>query len=455
MKRLSLVSSAAVLCSVLVLAGCGDKKKGDAGKADRARATGFAGVDLPDDLKLKTLWDLKIKKGAISRAWVKDGFAMIAASNPNIFYLLRKQDGMNIWNCEFKKPIMMKYVPGVSKDAVMVMSDERIVRIHRDWGKIICLLDAKVPISAQPVLSTWVETTQGTPVIYAPSYGDGRLWAIKIRKMMRSVQNPVPGEDPIEFPYYAASRGWSRGTPRGGGHILAPVTKVGGFIYVCTTDGYVMAIKDSTGRPIWRIQTQGVLEKGICIHKDLLFFGSSDFKLYCHNRLSRDKLWELPTGSPVVTRPMASADGKLVVCMSEGQGALGVDVKTGKRLWTSKTTREVLGIGGAAVYTKATDGSLTALDRKTGKPVWRSSLKGFKNVFATIEQYEQPKDPNPLYLMAETTSNDIVCLVEPGFVPRKIVENGEKEKAPAPAVPAPVAPKKGAAPAPAAPAAKK
>ncbi len=459
MKRLRFSNSAVVLCAVVMLAGCGGKK-GDAAKDGSVRATGYAGVNLPDDLKLKTLWDLKIKKGGISKAWVKDGFAMVAASNPNIFYLLRKQDGMNLWNCEFKKPIMLKYVPGVSKDAVMVMSDERIVRIHRDWGRIICLLDPKVPISSEPVLSTWVETSQGTPVIYAPSYGDGRLWAIKIRKMIRSVENPVPGEDPIEFPYYAASRGWSRGTPRGGGHILAPVSKVGGFIYVCTTDGYVMAMKDSTGRPIWRIQTQGVLEKGICIHKDLLFFGSSDFKLYCHNRLSRDKLWELPTGSPVITRPMASADGKLVVCTSEGQGALGVDVKTGKRLWTFKACREVLGIGNDAVYIKAKNGNLVALNRQSGKPVWRSSLKGFKTIFATVEQYEQPKSPNPLYLMAVTGSNDIVCLVEPDFIPSKVVEPGEKKVAPKPKPkPKALAPKKGAAPAApkgaAAPAAKK
>jgi len=445
MKLLRSVSSAVVLCSVFVVSGCGDKK-GETGKGRaKARATGYAGVNLPDDLRLKTLWDLKIKKGVISRAWVKDGLAMVAAANPNIFYLLRKQDGMNLWNCEFKKPIMLKYEPGVSKDAVMVMSDERIVRIHRDWGKIICLLDPKVAISAQPVLSSWVETAQGTPVIYAPSYGDGRLWAVKIRKMMRTVQNPVPGEKPIEFPYYAASRGWSRGTPRGGGHILAPVTKVGGFIYVCTTDGYVLAVKDSTGLPIWRIQTQGVLEKGICVHRDRMFFGSSDFKLYCYNRLSREKLWELPTGSPVVTRPMASGDGKLVVCVSEGQGALGVDAATGKRLWDFKSTGEVLGIGVAVVYVKAGDGSLVALDRKTGKPLWRSSLKGFRNVFPTVEQYEQPKNPNPLYLMAQTASNDIVCLVEPDFVPEKIMGNG-REKVPAPEAPKPPVAKKPKAP---------
>jgi outer membrane protein assembly factor BamB len=429
MKRDRFVCAAVALVGVLILAGCGDKKAGDK-KGAKVRATGAAGVDLPDDLKLRTLWDLRIKKGRVEKAWVKEGYAMVAASGPNIFYLLRKQDGMNLWNCEFRKPIETKFSPAVSSDAVMIMSDERVVRIHRHFGQIICLLDPGVPISAAPILDTWVETTKGTPVIFAPSYGDGRLWAVKIRKMMRTMQNPVPGEAPIQFPYYAASRGWSAGTPRGGGHILAPVSKVGGFIYVCTTNGYVLALKDSTGKAVWRIQTQGVLEHGVCIYKDLLFFGSSDFKLYCHNRLSRQKLWEVPTGSPVINRPIVAPDGKLVVCMSEGQGAIGVDVGTGKRLWTYKQTRRVLGIGEKAAYVVGRSGNLVALNRKSGKPVWRSAMGGFRDVFPCVEQFEQAEKPKPLYLMAVTGANEIVCLVEPDFKPERIREEEQKPAAP-------------------------
>jgi hypothetical protein len=431
MKRLRFVKSAALLCALVAVTGCwpfGRGEKQDAsGDRDRtqARATGHAGVKIPDELKLKTLWDLKIREGQVEAAWVRDNFALIAARSPNILYLLRKQDGMNLWNCELRKPITTTYPPSISADAVMVISDGRIIRIHREWGQIICMLDPKVPMSAAPVLDTWVETSTGTPAIYVPSFADGRLWAVTIRKTIRSVKNPVPGKEPIKFPQYSASRGWAVGSKHGG-HILGPITKVGGFVYACTTDGWAMALKDSTGEQIWKLQTQGRLNQGICVWGNRFYMGSSDFKLYCFNRLSLERYWALPTGSPVISRPMCSGDGKLVVCISEGQGLLGVDTASGKRLWNFPKCKQVLGVGKKAVYV-STGGGLVALDRKTGKPVWRSPMRGFAKFFPVVDQYEQPTGPKPFYLLAVTGGNEIVCLVEPGFKPGRI----EQSKPPA------------------------
>ncbi len=419
MKRITFGSATAVLVGILVLAGCG---RGGQGEKEEAvtytgRPTAATGVRLPDKMKLKNLWDLEIKKGRVRKAWVKSGYAMIAAEGPNILYLLRKQDGMNLWNCEFKKPIETAYPPGVSVDAIMAVSDEHIVRIHRAFGQIICILDPGVPISARPVLKTWVQTEKGTPVIFAPSYADGRLWALKIRKVVTEMENPIRGESAIKIPRYATSRGWNTGAPRGDAHFLAPLSMVGSFIYACTSNGYVMALRDSNGMPAWRLQTQGAVESGLCISKNLAYFGSSDYKLYCLDRLSGEKKWELPTGSEVTARPLADPDprNELVVCISDGQGLLGVETKKGRKLWQNRDVKSILGIGEKAVYAMNRKGRLLAIDKKTGKTLWQSPLGRFRTIFPNVEQFE--KAGQPLFLLALTGRNEIVCLVEPHFKP--------------------------------------
>jgi hypothetical protein len=418
MKRFMLFFAAG-LVGATVLAGCRD-----GGGEQQAGGGSTATVGLPDDMKLKTLWDLKIKEGRAVKAWIKEGYFMVAAEGPNLLYLLRKQDGMNLWNCEFRKPMELSYPPAVSKDAIMAVTDGRIVRIHRNFGQIICLLDPEIPVSARPILETWVETKQGDPVIFAPSYGDGRVWALKIRKIFREMENPVPGEKPIRFPIYGVSTGWNRGAPRAGGHVLAPLTKVGSFIYVCTTNGYVMPLRLHDGSYAWPpLHVQGVVESGMSFSGDYTYFGCSDFKLYCLDRLTGVKRWELPTGSVVSARPLPDHGAGMVYCLAQAQGMIGVNDADGKRMWTNPQVRELLGVGEEAVYVLARDGSLLAINKKDGKAIWRSSLRGFRRVFPNEEQFERAG--MPLYLPAITGGNELVCLVEKNFKPAPIREGEE------------------------------
>ncbi len=324
---------------------------------------------------------------------------------------------MNLWNCEFEKPIVTDYAPGVSEDAVMVVSDERVVRIHREHGEIVCILPTDIPISAKPILKTWVEAGKGVPVIYVPSYADGNLWALKIRRLKRSLASPVRGGESVIYYDYISSRGWNRGVPKGAGHILAPLSKLGNLIFMCTTSRTVMAVKESSGIPLWRIQTMGAVDGGICASGENVCFGASDFKLYCVDRLTGEKQWELPTGGAIASRPMADGEGCVVVCYSELVGLVAADAKTGKKLWVSRSARKILGIGLKIVYALDARGRLMAIGKKDGKVAWKSET-GFAKIFTCEEQYENPQAP--LYLVAATRDNEIVCLVEPGFKPKMV-----------------------------------
>lgn len=438
--------------------GCGGRSatKGAAAGGGRPR------VELPKGLEMDALWDLTIKLEdgklpRIRRAWAAGEHVLVVTESPNLLYLVRLCDGKPLWVCEFERPLETAFPPEISADAVMVMSDNRIMRVDRAFGDLVCRLDPECSISARPVLSSWVEPKgeggEKLAPVYVPGY-DGRVWQLQIRRFEREMPNPKPGGAPIVVRRYVASRGWSTGTRAAYAQITAPLVKAGSFIYACTSDGYVMALRDNNGLPAFRIQTQGQVEGGVSISGTRAYFGASDYKLYCIDRLSGEKLWERPTGNVISERPLPDPVDKLVYVVSRNQGLFGIEDKEGKELWQNRQVERLVGVGKRAVYVLGSKKQLLALNKKTGEPLWKASTADL-TVFADDEQFDAAG--GPVYLLAEAPDNRLVCLVEPGFVPPKPAAAPEKKpEPPKPAAPAaPAAPPAAApaAPAPAAPAA--
>lgn len=428
MKRFKV---AMALLAGLALAGCWNPFRGGGGRRPAANVekTTRASVPIPREMKLKSLWDLPIAKGAVKKAWVSQDYAMVITENPHQLYLVRLYDGFTIWVCETELPIETAYAPQLSPDAVMIVTENRILRVDRDYGELITVLSPSLPISARPILGTWVETANNIPVIYAPSH-DGRIWSLNIRKLPGQVPGPTPGDPPIKYTRYVTSRGWSTRTPHGKGHLLAPLTFNSGRIYACTTNGYVMCLRDTDGTDAWggAVQTQGHVEKGVSLSGDRAYFGSTDYKLYCVNNRSGQKIWEFPTGSMVTERPLADPAGELVVVLSEGQGLLGAETEKGRKIWQNKDAASILGIGEKAVYVTDQRGQLMALDKKTGEATWKSPMSGLRTVFPNVEQFDTGR--KSLYLLALTNRNEMVCLVEPTFKPPLLITGSSKPTTP-------------------------
>ncbi len=453
MKLTGTIVALAALVGSVSLLGC---KGGDAGKSPVAAAQ----VDAPKGMNLESLWSLQITKGRIRHAWVSGDYALVITEKPNILHLIRLRDGYSHWSCEFDHPIETAYPPAISEDGVMVVSDNRIMRIDRAFGSLVCIVDPEMSISARPILSTWVDLQDSPgvfPVVYVPSYS-GRIWAMQIRKTEREMANPVPGAPPIKIERYGVNKGWSTGTPAAHGQITAPALMLDGFIYICTSDGYVMGLKDNDGRPAFRLQTQGQVINGVSLGGSRAYFGSTDYKVYCVDRRSGEKYWEFPSGGPVIERPLPDPEAKAVYALSDEQGVFGLDDKDGHELWQNRDVARLLGVGRKAVYAHDSKGRFLALDKKTGKVTWLCQ-PGDLAVFQNTEQFDRAG--GQLALLAVTPKNEIVCLVEPGYrppVPALKAKKSAPVAAPVPvAAPAP-APVPAAAPAaggaaPAAPAA--
>jgi outer membrane protein assembly factor BamB len=359
MKFAGTIMVAAALAGVLALVGCRDGGKGRPTVAS-------AQVEAPKDMQLESLWSLQITTGRVRRAWVSGDYALVVTEKPNLLHLIRLRDGYSHWSCEFERSIETAYPPAISPDGVMVVSDNRIMRIDRAFGTLVCILDPEMSISARPILDTWIDLRDSPgnyPVIYVPSY-NGRIWAMQIRRTEREMTNPVPGAPPIKIERYAVNKGWSTGTPAAHGQITAPALMLDGFIYICTSDGYVLGLKDNDGLPVFRIQTQGQVQSGVSLSGDRAYFGSSDYKVYCINRRSGDRLWEFPSGGVVSERPLPDPGAKMVFTPSEEQGLFGLDDKNGRELWQNTEARQLLGTGKKAVY---------ASDSRAGS--WRSTRR--------------------------------------------------------------------------------
>ena len=133
--------------------------------------------------------------------------------------------------------------------------------------------------------------------------------------------------------------------------------------------------------------------------------GETTFGVFCHDAKTGKKLWkrEFPTGElPRITPPNSHAsstpatDGKRVYVYFSTLGILGLDAKTGKKLWQHKVPMPAYlmdwGPGASPVvygdkvfFCQDDDlaSFVLALDAKTGKERWRTSREDMLAGYAT------------------------------------------------------------------------
>lgn len=114
------------------------------------------------------------------------------------------------------------------------------------------------------------------------------------------------------------------------------------------------------------ICTSPVLANGI------LYFGSSDHRLYAIDAATGSQLWNFETGSWIYSSP-AVVKGTVYFGSNDGK-LYALDARTGQKRWEFKTAYAVISSPAVAddkVYFGANDFSIYALKADTGRQVWR------------------------------------------------------------------------------------
>ncbi|HSN25470.1 MAG TPA: PQQ-binding-like beta-propeller repeat protein, partial [Kofleriaceae bacterium] len=125
-----------------------------------------------------------------------------------------------------------------------------------------------------------------------------------------------------------------------------------GFLYIPTTDGFVIAVDAQTGQEKWRYQSRGAIEQ----------------------------------------TPAASGD--FIIFSNEADQVVALDATNGKFKWQYKaetpeeyTLRGHAGvtIDGDLIYTGFSNGTLAALRKDTGSVAWSTSLKADAERFVDVD----------------------------------------------------------------------
>lgn len=126
----------------------------------------------------------------------------------------------------------------------------------------------------------------------------------------------------------------------------------------------------------WTFATGSAIHSSPAIAGGLVYFGSTDSKVYAVDAATGEKRWEYPAGAWIETSPSV-ANG--IVYFGGNDGVFhAVNAETGEKLWTYPTRFPLASspaIADNIVYFGADDYNIYALDAQTGTKIWSRSLR--------------------------------------------------------------------------------
>ncbi len=157
-------------------------------------------------------------------------------------------------------------------------------------------------------------------------------------------------------------------------------------------DGMSAYSKES-GRLMWRLPILNGVEPSATLIKDRLFFGASDGNFYSVAASTGVVQWTFATKSENLSEPLLH-DG-VIYFLAGNNVFFALDAATGKQLWlySRQDTSQFSIRGGGApalyngnLFVGFSDGSVVAMNAKTGNVVWELQLnrnKRFRDIDAT------------------------------------------------------------------------
>lgn len=173
---------------------------------------------------------------------------------------------------------------------------------------------------------------------------------------------------------------WSRDTGAGTDEQFVKLVPfvAGDRVFVADRSGIVRAYTLEKGEQLWQTKTRVAISAGPGVGDDLVVVGSSDADLIALDAETGQQRWRTSVSSEVLSVPQIYR-GIVVVQTVDGNLA-GLDAASGERLWIQGRTVPVLTlrgtstalVEGGAVIAGFANGKMTALDIRSGAPVWEA-----------------------------------------------------------------------------------
>lgn len=158
------------------------------------------------------------------------------------------------------------------------------------------------------------------------------------------------------------------------------VTASGGRLYLGTHDGRVLALDPATGARLWAYAAGEAVLAAPAVHGDRVYAGSFDGHVHALDATSGALLWKRDTRGAVVSTPAVA--GGLVVVGTRAYDLIALHERTGEVAWkryvwfswieSSATVRD------GVVYVGSSDAAaVLALDLASGRRVWTADVLGW------------------------------------------------------------------------------
>ncbi len=246
------------------------------------------------------------------------------------------------------------------------------LRLATDGARIFAAsVDGSVSaLDAADGRDVWAVDTE-LPLSAGPAYGDGTL---------------VLGTSDGQVAAVAAADGVPLWTVNVSSEVLGAPAIGSTVVVVRTVDGRLHGLSLSDGSALWvvdnsvpRLSLRGVSRPAIA--GDVAIVGLDDGKIVAVALDSGDVVWERPIAAPrgrTELERLADVDGAIVVAGSDvfaagfQSRAVLLTADSGQVLWAQDlSTYRDLGIDWGQIYAADAAGSVIALDRLTGGPVWQ------------------------------------------------------------------------------------
>jgi outer membrane protein assembly factor BamB len=154
----------------------------------------------------------------------------------------------------------------------------------------------------------------------------------------------------------------------------------GGVLYIGSGDGAFHAVDAASGERKWRVAAGEKVRNGALVDGQRVVFGGDDGHVYALDRATGKELWRRDLKAPIDTEPVA-LDGRIVVG-NRGPGIYALAADTGEVVWRSpfwgSWVESSPVIENGTVYIGSSDLTrVSAIDAKNGRVLWRTNVFGW------------------------------------------------------------------------------
>ena len=292
------------------------------------------------------------------------GDAVYTGSSDSNVYALKASSGKLLW--QFKTGAAVVGPPMVDGEFVYVLSDDGFLyKLARRQGTLAWKFDTHGNSSRElPNVKSDVYDT----VASAPTISDGVLYIGSADKRLYAVE-ASSGKELWRFD----TQGLVRSTP-----VVA-----GGRVFFGSRDHFVYALDAHTGALAWKFDTVREVVSSPLAADGTVYIGSRSSNLYALDAATGAVKWTFFYWSSWVESSARIRNGILYIGSSDAQQLYAIQAATGKLLWSFNTDgspwgipavtedRVYIGAAGVPHYFIAHHGGFFAVDRSTGKATWR------------------------------------------------------------------------------------